>query len=45
MLTFTYYAAGCEAMPLAEAAGLDLQALGGVVRHTEAGTGAEHHDP
>ncbi len=40
MLTFTYYAAGCEALRLAEAAGLDLQALGRVVRHTEAGTGA-----
>ncbi len=40
MLTFTYYAAGCEAMKLAEAAGLDLQALGRVVRHTEASTGA-----
>ncbi len=40
MLTFTYYAAGCEAMRLAEAAGLDLQALGRVVRHTEASTGA-----
>ncbi|HUO40340.1 MAG TPA: NAD(P)-dependent oxidoreductase, partial [Mycobacterium sp.] len=40
MLTFTYYAAACEAMKLAEAAGLDLQALGRVVRHTEAGTGA-----
>ncbi|WP_407662387.1 NAD(P)-dependent oxidoreductase [Mycolicibacterium palauense] len=40
MLTFTYYAAGCEALRLAEAAGLDLQALGRVVRHTEAATGA-----
>ncbi|MCT7657716.1 NAD(P)-dependent oxidoreductase [Mycobacterium deserti] len=40
MLTFTYYAAGCEALRLAEAAGLDLQALGKVVRHTEAATGA-----
>ena len=40
MLTFTYYAAGCEALRLAEASGLDLQALGRVVRHTEAGTGA-----
>ncbi|MFZ1176338.1 MAG: NAD(P)-dependent oxidoreductase, partial [Mycobacterium sp.] len=39
MLTFTYYAAACEAMRLAEAAGLDLQALGRVVRHTEASTG------
>ena len=28
MLTFTSYAAACEAMRLAEAAGLDLQALG-----------------
>jgi 3-hydroxyisobutyrate dehydrogenase len=39
MLTFTYYAAACEAMKLAEGAGLDLQALGRVVRHTEASTG------
>lgn len=36
MLTFTSYAAACEAMRLAEAAGLDLQALGRVVRHTDA---------
>jgi 3-hydroxyisobutyrate dehydrogenase-like beta-hydroxyacid dehydrogenase len=36
MLTFTSYAAACEAMKLAEAAGLDLQALGRVVRHTDA---------
>ncbi|MEI7716696.1 MAG: NAD(P)-dependent oxidoreductase [Mycobacterium sp.] len=39
MLTFTYYTAACEAMRLAEAAGLDLQALGRVVRHTESSTG------
>ncbi|MCV7101963.1 NAD(P)-dependent oxidoreductase [Mycobacterium palustre] len=39
MLTFTSYAAACEAMQLAEAAGLDLQALGRVVRHTDALTG------
>jgi 3-hydroxyisobutyrate dehydrogenase-like beta-hydroxyacid dehydrogenase len=39
MLTFTYYAAACEALTLAEGAGLDLQALGRVVRHTEASTG------
>jgi 3-hydroxyisobutyrate dehydrogenase-like beta-hydroxyacid dehydrogenase len=39
MLTFTSYAAACEAMNLAEAAGLDLQALGRVVRHTDALTG------
>ncbi|MCC9181834.1 NAD(P)-dependent oxidoreductase [Mycolicibacterium mageritense] len=39
MLTFTSYAAACEAMRLAEAAGLDLQALGRVVRHTDALTG------
>jgi len=39
MLTFTYYNAACEAMRLAEAAGLDLQALGRVVRHTESSTG------
>ncbi|ORJ55795.1 NAD(P)-dependent oxidoreductase [Mycobacterium simiae] len=36
MLTFTSYVAACEAMRLAEAAGLDLQALGRVVRHTDA---------
>ena len=39
MLTFTSYAAACEAMKLAEAAGLDLQALGRVVRHTDTLTG------
>ncbi len=39
MLTFTSYAAAGEAMRLAEAAGLDLQALGRVVRHTDALTG------
>ena len=39
MLTFTSYAAACEAMKLAEAAGLDLQALGRVVRYTDALTG------
>jgi 3-hydroxyisobutyrate dehydrogenase-like beta-hydroxyacid dehydrogenase len=39
MLTFTSYAAACEAMHLAEAGGLDLQALGRVVRHTDALTG------
>ena len=36
MLTFTGFAAACEAMKLAEKAGLDLQALGRVVRHTDA---------
>lgn len=39
MLTFTSYAAACEAMKLAVAAGLNLQALGRVVRHTDALTG------
>lgn len=39
MLTFTAFAAACEAMALAETAGLDLQALGRVVRHTDAITG------
>jgi 3-hydroxyisobutyrate dehydrogenase-like beta-hydroxyacid dehydrogenase len=39
MLTFASYAAACEAMKLAEAAGLDLQQLGRVVRHTDALTG------
>ena len=38
-MTFTSYAAACEAMKLAEACGLDLQALGRVVRHTDALTG------
>ena len=39
MLTFTSYAAACEAMKLAEAAGIDLQALGRVVRHSDAQSG------
>ncbi len=39
MLTFTAFAAVGEVMKLAEAAGLDLQALGRVVRHTDALTG------
>ncbi|HJT90874.1 MAG TPA: NAD(P)-dependent oxidoreductase [Mycobacterium sp.] len=39
MLTFTSYAAACEAMKLAEQAGIDLQALGRVVRHTDAQSG------
>ncbi len=39
MLTFTSYAAAGEAMRLAEQAGLDVQALGRVVRHTDALTG------
>jgi 3-hydroxyisobutyrate dehydrogenase-like beta-hydroxyacid dehydrogenase len=39
MLTFTSYAAACEAMELAEAAGLNLQALGRVVRHSDAQSG------
>lgn len=39
MLTFTSYAAAGEALKLADAAGLDLQALGRVVRHTDALTG------
>ena len=39
MLTFTAFAAACEAMRLAEAADLDLQALGRVVRHTDSLTG------
>jgi 3-hydroxyisobutyrate dehydrogenase-like beta-hydroxyacid dehydrogenase len=39
MLTFTSYAAACEAMQLAEKAGIDLQALGRVVRHTDAQSG------
>jgi 3-hydroxyisobutyrate dehydrogenase-like beta-hydroxyacid dehydrogenase len=39
MLTFVSYAAACEAMKLAEAAGIDLQQLGRVVRHTDAQSG------
>jgi 3-hydroxyisobutyrate dehydrogenase-like beta-hydroxyacid dehydrogenase len=39
MLTFTGYAAVCEAQKLAEAAGLSLQDLGNVVRHTDKLTG------
>jgi 3-hydroxyisobutyrate dehydrogenase-like beta-hydroxyacid dehydrogenase len=39
MLTFTSYAAACEAMKLAEAAGLNLQTLGRVVRHSDAQSG------
>lgn len=39
MLTFTGYAAACEAARLAEAAGIDLALLGRVVRHTDALTG------
>lgn len=39
MLTFTSYAAACEAMQLAERAGIDLQQLGRVVRHTDKQSG------
>lgn len=39
MLTFISYAASCEAMKLAEQAGLDLQQLGRVVRHTDLQSG------
>jgi 3-hydroxyisobutyrate dehydrogenase-like beta-hydroxyacid dehydrogenase len=39
MLTFVSYNAACEAMKLAEAAGLSLQALGRVVRHSDAQSG------
>ena len=39
MLTFIGFAAACEALKLAEAAGIDLQQLGRVVRHTDALTG------
>ncbi|KUI06172.1 oxidoreductase [Mycobacterium sp. IS-3022] len=39
MLTFTGYVAACEAMKLAEASGLSLQALGRVVRHSDAQSG------
>ncbi|MHA3019275.1 NAD(P)-dependent oxidoreductase [Mycobacterium sp. BMJ-28] len=39
MLTFIGFAASCEAMALAEAAGIDLQKLGRVVRHSDAQSG------
>ncbi len=39
MLTFIGFAASCEAMRLAEAAGIDLQKLGRVVRHSDAQSG------
>jgi 3-hydroxyisobutyrate dehydrogenase-like beta-hydroxyacid dehydrogenase len=39
MLTFIGFAAACEAMTLAEAAGIDLQKLGRVVRHSDAQSG------
>jgi 3-hydroxyisobutyrate dehydrogenase-like beta-hydroxyacid dehydrogenase len=39
MLTFISYAAAGEAMRLAAAAGIDLQTLGRVVRHTDAQSG------
>ncbi|MGW0159622.1 NAD(P)-dependent oxidoreductase [Mycobacterium sp. NPDC003323] len=39
MLTFIGFAASCEAMSLAEAAGIDLQKLGRVVRHSDAQSG------
>ena len=39
MLTFIGFAAACEASKLAEAAGIDLQKLGRVVRHSDAHSG------
>jgi 3-hydroxyisobutyrate dehydrogenase-like beta-hydroxyacid dehydrogenase len=39
MLTFIGFTAACEASRLAEAAGLDLQKLGRVVRHSDAQSG------
>jgi 3-hydroxyisobutyrate dehydrogenase-like beta-hydroxyacid dehydrogenase len=39
MLTYIGFAAACEAMQLAEAAGIDLQKLGRVVRHSDAQSG------
>jgi 3-hydroxyisobutyrate dehydrogenase-like beta-hydroxyacid dehydrogenase len=39
LLAFTGYAAAAEAQRLAEAAGVDLRKLAGVVRHTDALTG------
>jgi 3-hydroxyisobutyrate dehydrogenase-like beta-hydroxyacid dehydrogenase len=39
MLTYIGFAAACEAQKLAEAAGIDLQKLGRVVRHSDAQSG------
>jgi 3-hydroxyisobutyrate dehydrogenase-like beta-hydroxyacid dehydrogenase len=39
MLTYIGFAAACEAQQLAEAAGIDLQDLGKVVRHSDAQSG------
>jgi 3-hydroxyisobutyrate dehydrogenase-like beta-hydroxyacid dehydrogenase len=39
MLTYIGFAAACEAQRLAEAAGIDLQKLGRVVRHSDAQSG------
>ena len=39
MLTFIGFTAACEASKLAEAAGIDLQKLGRVVRHSDAQSG------
>ena len=39
ILTFIGFSAACEALTLAERSGLDLQALGRVVRHTDSLTG------
>ena len=39
MLTFIGFTAACEAQRLAEAAGIDLQKLGRVVRHSDAQSG------
>ena len=39
MLTFVGFAAACEAQKLAESAGIDLQKLGRVVRHSDAQSG------
>jgi 3-hydroxyisobutyrate dehydrogenase-like beta-hydroxyacid dehydrogenase len=39
MLTFVGFAAACEASRLAESAGIDLQKLGQVVRHSDAQSG------
>ena len=44
MLTFIGFAAACEAQKLAEAAGIDLQKLGRVVRHSDAQSGGPGRD-
>ena len=44
MLHFISFAAACEASKLAEAAGINLQELGRVVRHSDAQSGGAGRD-